>query len=168
MNYKICVHISDSEVYYDVVPNKLHGQPDSEAVVPMAVVKTSDDRIEMTQNQVYGTVATHQHGDPVTAVDKIEMTQNQVYGTVAAHQDGGPVTAVDKIGMTQNQVYGTVAAHQDGGPVTAVDKIAMTQNQVYGTVAAHQDGDPVTAVDGQDRDGTEPSVWSAPGKWSWT
>ena len=109
----------------------------------MTVVKTSDDRIEMTQNQVYGTVATHQDGDPVTAVDKIEMTQNQVYG--AAHQDGDPATAVDKIGMTQNQVCGTVAAHQDGDPATAVDKIEMTQNQVYG--AAHQDGDPATAVD---------------------
>ena len=106
----------------------------------MAVVKTSDDRIEMTQNQVYGTVAAHQDGDPVTAVDK-----NQVYE--AAHQDGDPVTSVDKIEMTQNQVYGTVAAHQDGDPATAVDKIEMTQNQVYGTVAAHQDGDPATVVD---------------------
>ena len=121
------MHFSDAEVYHNVIPEKLHGQPNSKALVHMAVVKTSDDRIEMTQNQVYG--AAHQDGGPVTAVDKIEMTQNQVYG--AAHQDGGPVTAVDKIEMTQNQVYG--AAHKDGGPVTAVYKIEMTQNQVYGT-----------------------------------
>ena len=87
------------------------------------------------------------------------MTQNQVYGTLATHQHGDPVTAVDKIEMTQNQVYGTVAAHQDGGPVTAVDKIAMTQNQVYGTVAAHQDGDLVDCS-GQDSNDKEPSVWN--------
>ena len=78
-NSALCIHISDAEVYYDVIPEKPHGQPNSETAFPMAVVKTSDESIEMSQNQVYGTVATHR--DPVAVVDKIEMTQNQVYGT---------------------------------------------------------------------------------------
>ena len=63
--------ISNTEAYYTVIPEKLSH---SKAVVPMAMVDTSDDKIEMTQNQVYGvplaSAAGHDTCDSITMKGK--------------------------------------------------------------------------------------------------
>ena len=57
--------------------------------------QNNDDKIEMTQNQVYGTSITGQGAE-----DEIKMTQNQVYGTRQGETDCGDIT------MQANVVYG--------------------------------------------------------------
>ena len=80
----LCIHVSDAEVYCSETPERPHGQPNSEAVVHMGVVKTSD--IEMTQNQVYGARVPLASAAGHDTHDGITMEANVGYGVTKSHQ----------------------------------------------------------------------------------
>ena len=110
-------------------------------------VEMAEDKIEMTQNQVYGTqitvaesAARNQPSYQNIVSDGVqENSRDQLHQEACQH--GVPMAVVetsdDGIEMTQNQVYGVPLASAAGR-----DSITMEANMGYGVTGSHQEESP--------------------------
>ena len=114
-----------------------------------------EDKIEMTQNQVYGTqntvaesAARNQHSYQNIVSDGVqENSRDQLHQE--ARQHGVPMAVVetsdDGIEMTQNQVYGVPLASGAGH-----DSITIEANVGYGVTGSHQEESPQDQDEGDE------------------